>query len=214
MKVRVLVTILSTLLLFLSVFPAMAGDETASPGQKAAMAADDERFMRQAFDLAISSGKNGNHTFGALLVHQGKVILTTENTVYTDKDSSRHAEMNLMVRARREFSPKVLGESTMYASTAPCMLCCAGMWYSGIRKVVYGVSYEGLVKLTGLKDNSLHCDQLYQSTDKSLEWVGPILEEEGLKVFCCWPQDAYRSSILKNLGGCEEMAARCGAGSR
>lgn len=44
MKVRVLVTILSTLLLFLSVFPAMAGDETASPGQKAAMAADDERF--------------------------------------------------------------------------------------------------------------------------------------------------------------------------
>lgn len=41
-----------------------------------------EPFIRQCYDLAIAAGKRGNHTFGALLVHQGQVILTAENTVH------------------------------------------------------------------------------------------------------------------------------------
>ena len=163
-------------------------DETVSYKQEAETATTHESFMRQAFDLAISSGKKGNHTFGALLVYQGKVILTAENTIHTDNDISRHAEMNLLVKAKRELSPEVLRQSTLYASTAPCMLCCSAMYYVGIKRIVYGVSYETFGKLTGMRHTGITCDKLYQSSGIELEWIGPILEEEGLKVFEYWPQ--------------------------
>jgi len=197
---KIFVIILSC---FLSVSPVIAGDESLTNKQKTDAATEHEPFMRQAFKLAMSAGKNGNHTFGALLVHQGKVILTSENTVFTDNDSTRHAEINLVSKAKREISPKVLRQSIIYTSTAPCMFCCSAIWYLGINKVVYGVSYEAFEKLTGHKDNSIPCNKLYHETDKQLEWIGPILEEEGLKVYCYWPQESYRPLLLKKLEGCE-----------
>ena len=200
----ILVIILSAFL-FLSVSPVNADDKILSYKQKGAYATDHEHFIRQVFNLAISAGKNGNHTFGALLVHQGKIILTAENTVYTDNNSTHHAETNLIAKAKREISPEVLRQSTMYTSTAPCMFCCASIWYMDIQRIVYGVSYEALAKLTGRKDKSIPCNKLYQDTDKQLEWIGPVLEEEGLKVFCYWPQDSYRPVLLKRLKGCEKM---------
>ena len=40
-------------------------------------------FMRVCYSLAVQSGKKGNHTFGAVLVNQGKIIETAENTEVT-----------------------------------------------------------------------------------------------------------------------------------
>lgn len=47
--------------------------------------------MRRAFDLAVSAAFKGNHPFGAVLVHEGEVVLTTENTVNTSGDQTRYA---------------------------------------------------------------------------------------------------------------------------
>ena len=38
-----------------------------------------------------------------------------------------------------------------------------------------------------------------QETGKPLEWIGPVLEEEGLRVFYYWPQDSFRRSLLEKL---------------
>lgn len=182
--------------LFLGMFSltgAAAGDGPAKgkDGAPAVAAAADEFFIRQAYELAIRSGKNGNQTFGALLVHRGKVIMTAENTVVTDGDTSHHAEMNLLGKAAQEFPPEVISESILYASSEPCMACCAAMWVgTDISKVVYGVSHKALERLTGWKDatKGIPCDKLYGQTGKALEWAGPVLEEEGLQVFRYWPE--------------------------
>ena len=159
-----------------------------------------EPFIRQAFQVAATAAKKGDHPFGALLVYRNSVILTAGNTVYTDKNVHSHAEINLMTEARRTIAPEVLRESTLYVSTAPCMLCCSSMWARGIGRVVYGVSYTTFSKITGVSDNSLPCDRLYRETGKALEWIGPVLEEEGAKVFYYWPHDPSRAAIVKNLG--------------
>ena len=77
---------------------------------KAETAATHESFIRQAFDLARSAEKKGNHPFGALLVYQDKVVLAAENTVNTDNNSIHHAETNLMAEARRKLSPEIYGK--------------------------------------------------------------------------------------------------------
>lgn len=173
--------------------------EAVTSERETGSAALHETFIRQAFALAISAAKKGNHPFGALLVHNGKVILTSENTVNTDNDFSSHAEINLLVRAKRELPPEMLRRSTMYTSTAPCMTCCSAMMYRGVGKIVFGVSYDAFAKLTGFRDTDIPCDRLYRSAGKPVEWIGPILEREGLEVFRFWPEgDPNSKNFLKN----------------
>jgi tRNA(Arg) A34 adenosine deaminase TadA len=145
-----------------------------------------EPFIRQALDLAISAGKKGNHTFGALLVYQGQVILTAENTVRTDRDSTRHAELNLVVKGERTLSTEVLQQSTLYTSTAPCLICTSVIWSAGISRLVYSVSYEAFTRLIAEEYKYIPCDEIYRRLGTTLDLAGPILEEEGLQVFRYW----------------------------
>src|SRR6266446_5398783 len=56
----------------------------------------DECFAKQAIELARQAHVAGNHPFGALLVLDGRVVLTALNTVGTDRDPTAHAESNLV----------------------------------------------------------------------------------------------------------------------
>ncbi len=152
-----------------------------------------EEAIRQALSLAISAGKHGNHTFGALLVHQGHVILTAENTVNTDNDQTRHAELNLVVEAQRQFSREVLQECTLYTSTAPCLMCGAVIHEAGINHIVFSVSYQAFTKLIpGIpgvpgRYRTIPVNEVFASLGTTLEIIGPVLEEDGLQVFRFWP---------------------------
>jgi tRNA(Arg) A34 adenosine deaminase TadA len=145
-----------------------------------------EGFIRECHALAISAGKKGNHTFGAALVHDGEIIATAENTVNTDQDNFRHAEYNLVMRSKDAFSEAVLAESTLYTSTAPCYLCTATILTAGISKIVYSVSYEAFANLIPGGYKYISCDEFVERLGTQTTVVGPILEEEGLKVFQYW----------------------------
>jgi tRNA(Arg) A34 adenosine deaminase TadA len=145
-------------------------------------------FIRQCHALAISAGNKGNHTFGALLVHRGQVIMTAENTVRDDDDYTRHAELNLVVKSQRAFSDEVLQESTLYTSTAPCLMCSAVIFEAGISKIVYSVSYSAFSKLIASGYRTIPCEEVFKRLGVEAEIVGPILEEEGLEVFKFWKQ--------------------------
>jgi len=146
-------------------------------------------FIRQALKLAVYAGKHGNHTFGALLVHAGRVILTAENTVNTDKDNTRHAELNLIAKAGRELSSEVIRQCILYTSTAPCLMCTATIWEAGITRIVHSVSYEAFAKLIPGGYKYIPCTEIYRQFDTPLEWIGPILEFEGLDVYKFWPKN-------------------------
>ena len=70
----------------------------------------DEELLRTAFEIAAAARKNGNHPFGALLAdQQGKILLTAENTVVTDKDCTAHAETNLVRKACKAYASNFFG---------------------------------------------------------------------------------------------------------
>ena len=41
---------------------------------------DNEKYMKRCYGLAVSAGKKGFDTFGALLVHDGEILEEAENT--------------------------------------------------------------------------------------------------------------------------------------
>jgi tRNA(Arg) A34 adenosine deaminase TadA len=158
-----------------------------------------EIFIRQSYDLAISAAKKSNHPFGALLVYEEKVILRAENTVNTDHDHTRPASLNLRSEAKRRLPPEVIRQNTDYTSTAPCLTCSSALLSLGIGKLVFGVSYAAFHALSGKKDKGVHVAELYRLAGMALEWVGPVLEEEGLQVLRHWPRgDPQALPFLKD----------------
>jgi tRNA(Arg) A34 adenosine deaminase TadA len=145
-----------------------------------------EPYIRECHALAISAGKKGNHTFGAVLVHDGEIISTAENTVNTDEDDFRHAEYNLVMKSKDAFPEDVLASSTLYTSTAPCYLCTATILAAGISKIVYSVSYDAFARLIPGGYKYISCEEFVERIGSQTTVIGPILEKDGLQVFRYW----------------------------
>lgn len=80
-------------------------------------------YVRTANELAVRSQKKGNHPFGAVFLVDGEVF-EAENTVITDKNNSRHAEMNLVdMLYRRALTIDQISRGIAFASTEPCTMC-------------------------------------------------------------------------------------------
>jgi tRNA(Arg) A34 adenosine deaminase TadA len=125
--------------------------------------------------------QRGDHPFGALLVHQGEVVLTAKNSVNSQQDLTRHAELNLVSQAGRQFRDEFLSQCTLYTSTEPCVMCAGAIYWTGIRRVVYGCSAAALGRVTG-GQLLIPCRRIFEQGKQPTQVIGPILEEEGFEI--------------------------------
>jgi tRNA(Arg) A34 adenosine deaminase TadA len=143
-------------------------------------------LMRLAIDVARKARKNGNHPFGAILVDEhGIILLESENTVLTEDDCTAHAELNLIRQASKKFQVDDLAKCTLYTSTEPCPMCAGAIYWGNIRRVVYGLSEEGLYEIAGRNVEDvllLPCRDVFARGHKPIEVIGPILEDEARRV--------------------------------
>lgn len=146
----------------------------------------DQDWLRHSFAVALRAREFGNHPFGAVLVGpQNELLLEAENTVLTGNDITGHAELNLVRLASAEYDARSLALCSLYASTEPCPMCAGAIFWSGIGRVVYGVSEAGLYHLVGMDSSEvlqLSCREVLAHGVRPVEVIGPLLEEEGLRV--------------------------------
>jgi tRNA(Arg) A34 adenosine deaminase TadA len=134
---------------------------------------DDEKFLRLSFDVARRAQTLGNHPFGAVLVSAtGDVLIETGNGYLPDCDMTGHAERLLATQAG----------STLYTSAEPCAMCAGAIYWSGIGRVVYGLSERRLKSITGNHAENptldLPCRVVFSAGQRAVEVVGPLLEDE------------------------------------
>lgn len=140
-----------------------------------------EAHMREAFAIARRARAHGNRPFGALLVAaNGAVLTAAENTQVTDEQVFAHAEMNLLQRAVREFTPDVLATSTLYTNAEPCAMCAGAIFWSGVSRVVYGLSGDKLHQMSGFSPQMLVASarDILARAGRQVEIIGPIFETE------------------------------------
>jgi tRNA(Arg) A34 adenosine deaminase TadA len=148
--------------------------------------AQHEAHLRRAIAIAERSRANGNHPFGATLVGpDGAVLMESENAADSG-DRTGHAERTLMTRASMAYTPEFLAQCTMYASAEPCAMCAGSAYWSGVGRVVYGMSERDLKELIGPHPENLTmdlpCRQVFAAGQRKVEVVGPLLEVESRKV--------------------------------
>ena len=146
-----------------------------------------EHFAKQAIELARQARLAGNHPFGALLVVDGTVTLTAQNTVHTDRDPTAHAETNLVTQAIRHLSPDQIRRSVLYTSCEPCAMCVGKMYWAGIRSVAYALPAAELAALAG-RDFLIPCAELFARAAEKVAITGPLLLSEAREVHLgFWP---------------------------
>lgn len=144
---------------------------------------DHEALLRRAIGIADRARRAGNHPFGALLADaDGSVVAEAENTVNTAHDVTGHAETNLVSLASQRFEGDELAGMTLVTSCEPCAMCSGAIHWAGIGAVVYGLSEEGLLAMTGDDPANptlaLPCRTVFASGRKRIEVTGPLLEDE------------------------------------
>lgn len=144
---------------------------------------DDEILIAKTYQLAQSAQAKGNHPFGALLVVDGEIILTAENSVVSDNDVTRHAELNLVSKATQALNPATLRRSILYTSTEPCAMCTGAIFWAGISKIVYGCSAVTLGEIAG-GAFVVPCRELlkFGRKEREISVLGPLFEHQGAEI--------------------------------
>lgn len=143
----------------------------------------EENFVRTAIEVAKESKLNGDLPFGCILVDKsGKIILRGKNTINTDTDCLAHAEVNLIREACKTYDYSFLNECTIYTSDEPCPMCTSAIYWSGIGKLVYGLSKTKYYEIVG-RDNpnwvfEMPVRELIEKGGRKIEVLGPLLEDE------------------------------------
>jgi tRNA(adenine34) deaminase len=137
--------------------------------------------MREVFAIARRARAHGNRPFGAMLVAgNGAVLAVAENSQISDAQVLAHAEMNLLHRAVRDFTPDVLASSTMYTSAEPCAMCAGAIFWSGVSRLVFGLSGDRLHEMSGFSPHMLIASarDVLARAGRQVEIIGPVFEQE------------------------------------
>lgn len=142
----------------------------------------DKELLRRCAEVAHKAMEDGNHPFGALLADGDGNILLEQGNAFTEGGSAYHAETLLVLRAAKEYSPEFLSKCTLYTNFEPCCMCTGAVYWSGIGRIVYGLSEKRLLEETG--DNhenptfSLSSREVISRGQRNVEIAGPVDDEE------------------------------------
>lgn len=101
----------------------------------------DDIFLARAIELArLGSQQGDGGPFGAVIVHDGKIIGEGWNRVVGSKDPTAHAEIAAIRMACAALGQFHLSGCTLYASSEPCPMCLSAAYWARIERIVFANS--------------------------------------------------------------------------
>jgi len=127
----------------------------------------DDYFMRKALQEAALAFEKGEVPVGVVVVIDERIIARGHNLTETLNDVTAHAEMQAITAASNFLGGKYLKECTLYVTLEPCQMCAGALYWSQIKKIVYGA-----------RDVDRGCITLKTKLHPKTEMIGGVLEQE------------------------------------
>lgn len=102
----------------------------------------DDFYMSQAIKEAEKAREVGEVPVGAVIVCDKQIIARAYNQTQTLNDVTAHAEILAITAASTYLGAKYLKDCTIYITLEPCLMCAGALYWSQIKRVVYGASDE------------------------------------------------------------------------
>jgi len=146
----------------------------------------DAARLRRAFALAGQARTRGDRPFAAVIVAaDGATLAEGLSTQGAGGGGTlAHSEMNACQAVIAAGVPRdTLRSATIYCSGEPCSMCASAIFYTGIGRVVYGLSAAAILHLRNAQPHTaglgLSCRAVLAAAAQPVEVVGPCLEDEG-----------------------------------
>ena len=133
----------------------------------------DEKFMREALELARWAESEGEVPVGAVLVKDGRVVGRGHNHPIAAKDPTAHAEIVALREAAQAIGNYRLTGTTLYVTLEPCAMCAGALVHARVQRVAYGAA-DPKAGAAGSIFNLAQSDAL----NHRLEVAGGVLAEE------------------------------------
>ncbi len=103
----------------------------------------DLAHLREAIALARAGAAGGcGGPFGAVIVHEGRVVGRGENRVTSTNDPTAHAEMVAIRAACTNLGRFHLAGATLYTSCEPCPMCLAAAYWAHVARIVFACTRD------------------------------------------------------------------------
>ena len=140
---------------------------------KAILQTGDERWMRQALDLAERARSEGEVPVGAVLVMDDDCIGEGWNRPISAHDPTAHAEIAALRAGAARMDNYRLPGATLYVTLEPCAMCAGAIILARIKRLVYAAA-DPRSGAAGSVFNILQSAQL----NHRVELASGILEQE------------------------------------
>ena len=152
----------------------------------------DADFLRRTYAVATQARGRGDRPFGAVVVASGEVLAEAGSEQGASGGGTlAHSEMMVLRRLHEGgVGRDRLAGATIYSSGEPCAMCAAAIFYSGIGRLVYGLSAQAIAAARNAQAHTaglgLSCRQVLDAAAAPVAVIGPMLEAEGAV-----PHDGY-----------------------
>jgi guanine deaminase len=142
----------------------------------------DEKFMNLAIEKCKEGLKNGETPFGATIVKDGEVVVSTHNRVWSETNITSHAEIVAIREACKILNTIDLSGCIIYSTCEPCPMCFSAIHWAKIDKIFYGASIED-AKDSGFNELEISNDKMKREGKSSVIIVKNILQDECKSLF-------------------------------
>src|SRR5260370_37179950 len=98
----------------------------------------DIQFMQEALAEAHAAAAASEVPIGAVLVHDGKILVRSGNRTIRDCDPTAHAEIVVLGDAARLLANYRLADTALYVTIEPCSMCAGAIIQARVPRLVYG----------------------------------------------------------------------------
>lgn len=143
--------------------------------------------MRRAIALAedsVAGGKGG--PFGAVIVHDGRIVGEGSNQVTLNHDPTAHAEVTAIRAACRELGAFSLEGCEIYTSCEPCPMCLSAIYWARIDRIWYGNTAADAAEI-GFDDAFIY-EEIDRPKDERSIPAARVLPDEAGNAFRMWAE--------------------------
>lgn len=144
-----------------------------------------DTFMRRAIALAeqnVASGGGG--PFGAVVVHDGRIIGEGTNQVTGTHDPTAHAEMVAIRAACTQLGTHSLAGCEIFASCEPCPMCLSAIYWARIERIFFGNTKTDAAAI-GFDDDHIYREIPLPISERAIP-TERLLADEAITAFRAW----------------------------
>jgi len=129
--------------------------------------------MRVALEEARRAGSRDEVPIGAVMMHDGVVVVRAHNETVARRDPTAHAELLAVQQALQRLGTDRLTECALYVTLEPCAQCAGAIVLAKLGRLVFG-AYDDKAGMCGSVGDVVRHPRL----NHRVEVIGGVLAEE------------------------------------